>query len=329
MRQAISIFFTLVVLMLAIDGCKKKVSEATEKLPYPTVSEQRTALASKLPVTPTRVLDSIQIISDLKYLASDTCEGRKPGTIGHAKAFDRVLTRMRNAELDSFDNTLARTFTASTINGEPRGINAAGWIKGTTNPDKFIVISAHYDHLGKEGNNIFYGADDNASGVACLLAMAKYFKANPHPYSLIFVALDREETGLDGAYNFVQYLQTSGRLSSVKFNLNMDMIARSDNNEIFACGIKRNPSFKYVVDQVQSKTNVKLLMGHDEGTRGNDWTNASDHSAFTQKNIPFIYVGVEDHADYHQTTDTYSKINYSRYIENCNMLALMVGILKP
>jgi Zn-dependent M28 family amino/carboxypeptidase len=284
-------------------------------------------LASKPWAIPTRLLDSLQVIKDLEYLASGLCEGRLPGSAGHAKAVDRIVARMRSAGIDSLDNSLTSTFLA---NANPRGINIAGWVRGTVFPEKYIVVTAHYDHLGKNATGeIYYGADDNASSVACLLSLAAYFKNNPHPYSIIFVALDKEETGLEGAYNFVQYLQTTNRLASVRFNLNLDMIARSDRNEIFACGIKKNPSFKYVIDEVQSNVNVKLLMGHDEGSGGDDWTNASDHSAFNQKGIPFLYIGVEDHPDYHQTTDTYQKINYSSYIENCNMIALMVKALKP
>jgi Zn-dependent M28 family amino/carboxypeptidase len=326
MKYIIIFCTALLLLLIVVISCNKTDIKVEENLPYPTISEQRMTLATKPWAVPTRLLDSLQVIKDLEYLASAVCEGRWPGTAGHAKAVDRIVDRMRSAGIDSLDNSLTSTFLANTI---PRGINIAGWVRGTVFPEKYIVVSAHYDHLGKITTGIFYGADDNASSVACLLSLAAYFKNNPHPYSIIFVALDKEETGLEGAYNFVQYLQTTNRLASVRFNLNLDMIARSDRNEIFACGIKKNPSFKYVIDEVQSKVNVKLLMGHDEGSGGDDWTNLSDHSAFNQKGIPFLYIGVEDHADYHQTTDTYQKINYSSYIENCNMIALMVKALKP
>ena len=69
-------------------------------------------------------------------------------------------------------------------------------------------------------------------------------------------------------------------------------------------------------------------MGHDYGSSGNDWTNFGDHSAFHQKNIPFLYIGVEDHPDYHEPTDDVDKINYSKYIENCNMTALILQAFK-
>lgn len=332
MRAISVISATLFVISICTNSCQK-ISEAdiaTETLPYPSLVEQRTILSTKPAVIPMRILDSLQIISDLIYLASDTCEGRKPGTAGHTRAMELILARMRSASVDSLGNALVQNFTGFEINGTTVGKNIIGWVKGTIYPQKYIVISAHYDHLGKGLNDaIYYGADDNASGVACILALAKFFKQNPHPYSLIFAVLDREETGLEGAYNFVHQLTGTINIDNIKFNLNMDMIARSDSNEIFACGINHYPVFKYVIDETQYKINVKLLMGHDTGPFRNDWTHQGDHSTFHQKNIPFLYIGVEDHPDYHETTDTYDKINFSNYIENCNMAALMIQILKP
>jgi len=69
-------------------------------------------------------------------------------------------------------------------------------------------------------------------------------------------------------------------------------------------------------------------MGHDTGNSRDDWTYLSDHSPFYRKKIPFLYLGVEDHVDYHRPTDTYDKTNFSIYTENCNMIALLVKILK-
>lgn len=325
--------FLAIALPLAVSagsGCKKGVRTAPvieDTAPYPSLTEQRDALTAKPKVVPTRLLDSTQIINDLQYFASDACEGRKPGTAGHGRAMERIIDRMRLIGLDSFGNALTQSFSAKE---NTQGTNVIGWVKGTTYPDKYILLTAHYDHVGRAANDaIYYGADDNASGVACLLALAKYFKQNPHSYSLIFAALDKEESGLEGAYGLVRALEENGSLTKVKFNLNMDMIARSDNNEIFACGLKHYPSFRYAVDEVQNKTNVKLLMGHDGGTPGDDWTPQSDHYAFHKKRIPFLYIGVEDHPDYHKPTDTYDKINYSRYVENCNMVLLMVQALRP
>jgi hypothetical protein len=277
----------LLVITIFTNSCRKIKDDVIERLPYPSLAEQRAILSTKTEVIPVRILDSLQIINDLIYLASDFCEGRKPGTTGHARVVELILTRMRLAGVDSFSNALTQNFTGFEINGTMLGKNVIGWVKGTTNPEKYIVITAHYDHLGKSINGaIYYGADDNASGVACMLALVKLFKQNPHPYSLIFAALDREETGLEGAYNFIDEITRTVNIDHIKFNLNMDMIARSDHNEIFACGIKHYPAFKYVIDQTQDRTNVKLLMGHDTGPFRSDWTHQGDHFAFSSKKYP-------------------------------------------
>jgi len=300
------------------------------KHPYPSLDKQRAATFNKPLINPVRILDSTSIVNDLQYLASDTWEGRKPGSAGHEKAVDRIIARMRETGLDSFNNSLVQEFTKGGENTKARtGKNIVGWIKGAHSPEKYIIISAHYDHLGKIGDSVYYGASDNASGIACILAMAEYFKQNPLPCSLIFAALDMEESGLEGADHFVNNLPQPLILSNIVLNINIDMIARNDENEIFVCGIYHNPSLIYAVKGVQNKTNTKVLMGHDTGKGHDDWTYQSDHFAFYKKKIPFLYIGVEDHADYHKPTDTYGKINLSSYIENCNMITSLAKLLKP
>lgn len=106
------------------------------------------------------------------------------------------------------------------------------------------------------------------------------------------------------------------------------MVARNEKNEIFACGIYHYPSYSYLIKETQKKTNAKLLMGHDNGYGREDWTRLSDHFAFHRKEIPFLYIGAEDHPDYHKPTDTYDKIDLASYIENCNMIVLLIKILK-
>lgn len=311
--------------LICLAGCSIRGLKDTPA-PYPSPEEQRTILANKPHAQPARILDSLQIVSDLQYLASDTCAGRKPGTAGHAAAEERILMRLR-AATDSFDNSLLQTFEGKKINGTNEGRNIVGWVKGKKYPGRFIVISAHYDHLGKTGAGTFYGADDNASGTACLLALARYYQLHPGNYSMVFAFFDREESGLEGSSDFARRFSAAKGKENVVFNLNMDMIARSDKSEIFASGLSHNPAYKYIVDEVQPKTNVKLLMGHDTGNNTDDWTNQSDHYAFYKLQVPYLYIGVEDHPDYHRPSDTWQRVNLSRYIENCNMVALMTGIL--
>ena len=170
-----------------------------------------------------------------------------------------------------------------------------------------IIITAHYDHIGIKDGKIYNGADDNASGISGLLAIARYFKAKRPKHTLIFVAFDAEEKGLRGAKHFVNNLPVSKDL--IKLNVNMDMISRSDRNEIYAAGTYHYPHLKKTLDEIAKTALVKLSLGHDRPELGNDdWTNASDHGPFHDKGIPFIYFGVEDHEDYHEHTDEVEKI---------------------
>lgn len=309
------LFFPLIILMIACSALGVK-----ETTPYPSLTEQRSALAGKKVAALTRLLDSTQLVNDFLFLASDSCAGRRPGQPGHALAADRISRVFRTIGLDSIGQSLHATFDGRSAAGK----NIVGWVKGKKYADKFIVVTAHYDHLGRRGDQVFYGADDNASGVGCLLAMARYFARNPHDYSLIFAALDKEESGLEGAYHFVQ----TNANRAIVFNLNMDMIARSDKNELFACGVARYPSLKYLVEAVQPTTTVHLLMGHDTGGGQDDWTAQSDHYPFHNAGIPFIYLGVEDHADYHRPSDTWQKVNLSSYVENANAATTLLRAYK-
>lgn len=296
--------------------------------PYPTVEQQRASLKNKKKVPPVRLLDSTQIVDDLKYFSSDSCEGRAPGSAGHEKAVERILLRMRQAGLDSFNSSLIQNFYIPKSRFDSiAGKNVIGWLKGTLYPDQYIVISAHYDHLGKRGKYIYYGASDNATGASCILAMAKYFKEHSYPYSLIFAEFDSEEMNLLGSLHFVNKPPVA--LNKIKLNFNIDMIARNDSNEIFACGIRQYPELKYLVTETEEKTNAKLLMGHDSGVNPDqNWLYSSDHGSFYTKKIPFIYLGVEDHPDYHKPTDTWDRINLSEYIENCNLMLLIAQAVK-
>ncbi|TDH28877.1 M28 family peptidase [Segetibacter sp. 3557_3] len=321
MHNSAQPLFIFICLFLSAFGCKSEGLRHEEA--YPDELAQTNSRLNSTPVVPVRSLDSLQILSDLRYFASDTCEGRKPGTRGHQLARERIQMRFRQALLDSFGNSLDQTFVGREINGTTTGINVVGWIKGSRVPDSFIVVSAHYDHLGVTPSGTYYGADDNASGVACLLALARYFRKSPPEYSMVFAAFDREESGLQGARNFVQsFITDAGR--KVKMNLNMDMIARSDNNRIYAVGVRHYPELRYLVEETRSTSGTELLMGHDSGTLREDWTNQSDHYAFHLQKIPFLYIGVEDHPDYHRTTDTFARVDPSTYIENCNMVLTML-----
>ena len=103
---------------------------------------------------------------------------------------------------------------------------------------------------------------------------------------------------------------------SIVLNVNMDMISRNDKGELYATGTRLYPQLKPALEKVQKTAGVKLLLGHDDPSTGHDdWTDQSDQGAFHAAKIPFIYFGVEDHKDYHKSTDDFAHIQPEFYVK--------------
>lgn len=264
------------------------------------------------PIACAQHIDSSQFLNDIEILAADDMNGRLVGTEGSLKAQRYILQRFEEIGLPAWRGDHRHIFMFTHRDGRviDNATNLIGVVEGTANNGKYIVVTAHYDHLGAHDGKIFNGADDNASGVAGLLAAAKWFKSNPLPIGIIFAALDAEEGGLRGANALVAQMDSLGVLDSVVLNINMDMISVSDAGELYAVGTHHYPFLKPVIVEVAAASSIKLLMGHDtpDLKPGDDWTNSSDHAAFHRKGIPFIYFGVEDHAWYHTADDTFDKV---------------------
>ncbi|NSL89465.1 M28 family peptidase [Chitinophaga sp. Mgbs1] len=260
-------------------------------------------------------VDSATLMKDVRTLSEDKYEGRKTGTRGSRMAQFYILERFKNIGLTPYNGTYEYPFYFQFGGQRVMGTNLYGYIPGKSN--KVIVISAHYDHLGIEKSNnvrdtVYNGADDNASGIGGLLAMAAYFKQHPPEHTLIFAAFDAEEAGLQGAKAFLQLPPVT--VSDIRLNINMDMISHNNRNELYVCGTYHYPALKTYTDAVAATSQVKLIAGHDRpGSGADDWTNQSDQGVFHGKRIPFLYFGVEDHPDYHRLTDEYSRINHSFY----------------
>lgn len=266
-----------------------------------------------------------QVLKDLKVLSSDEYEGRKTGTAGAEKAAAFIADRFKSLGLEHFPQgeDYIQTFRFDDKEGTSySGKNIIGYIPGKLK--EVLVISAHYDHLGKVGDSIYNGADDNASGIAALLQFAAYFSENKPNFTIVFAAFDAEEMGLRGAKAFVE--NPPIRLDQIKLNINMDMISHNDKNELYVCGTYKYPQLRRYVEDIKDEVKVKLLPGHDDPNTGHDdWTNQSDQGAFNAKDIPFLYFGVEDHKDYHQPSDTYENINPTFYIRTVEAI---LGVIK-
>lgn len=271
--------------------------------------------------------DSKKLNQELKELSSSVMDGRRTGTDGNRKARVYIIDHLKQLGIERLVPGYEQPFSVSqagSLSEGTGGVNILGVIPGKK--DETIVISAHYDHLGNRDGKVYYGADDNASGTVALLAMAEYFKKNTPEHRIIIAFFDAEEMGLRGSRYFVN--ATDLEKEKIVLNINMDMVARGDKNELYACGTYYSPQLKPPVESVPKAEGISLLFGHDNPSSGdNDWTNQSDQGSFHAKKIPFLYFGVEDHPDYHRITDTFDKVNQDFYAKSVEIILQSVKAL--
>jgi len=265
------------------------------------------------------------LLSDVETLSADKYEGRKTGTPGNFMAADYIINRFKELGVEAYNIHFKHSFTfRNRRNEEIKGVNLIGYIKGKS--DRVIVISAHYDHVGINNSEIFNGADDNASGVATILSVAKYFTENKPKNTLLFIAFDAEEMGLQGAYSFLKAPNPTKEL--IKLNINLDMVSHNDKSELYAAGTYKTPVIKEILQNADKKTGITIKFGHDEPNTGkDDWTMQSDHGPFAKENIPFVYFGVEDHDDYHKPSDDFVNINPDFFYSASNAILKSIILL--
>lgn len=178
--------------------------------------------------------------------------------------------------------------------------------------DKYVVIGAHFDHLGnKEGLGIHPGADDNASGVAALLNLAKMIKATGTPkYTVLLCAWDGEEKGLLGSKYFV----ANSQVEDIMYYMNFDMVGRTADPANPEIVFAWNNNFPQLLDHCKTaQTKVPAPFGVIYDERTGDGKGGSDYAPFSKKNVPFVaWMEVELHEDYHKPGDTPDKICWDK-----------------
>lgn len=267
-------------------------------------------------------LDTASLFADVAFLAHDSLAGRATGSEGNRAARDWIAARFEALGLGRFADGFAAPFSFSGRDGGGvDGVNVVGYVPGSGGDSLYIVVTAHFDHLGVRNGQVYNGADDNASGTAALLALARSFAASPPTHPMVFAALDAEEMGLQGARAFVSNPPVP--LGRIALNVNLDMISHSD-SVLYVAGTYHAPYLRASLDPVIAESKIVLRYGHDSPNlpRGDDWTNASDHGPFHRLGIPFVYFGVEDHEDYHQATDDVETVNRSFYVEAVETIRL-------
>ncbi|HPF23080.1 MAG TPA: M28 family peptidase [Hyphomonas sp.] len=273
-------------------------------------------------------IDAAELLHLTEVLSNDALEGRRIGTPGNEAARGFLRKRFETLGLAKIGDSYEHAFTVIPADDAPadaptHGTNLLGIIEGKTPGEgKMLVISAHFDHLGVIDGQIYNGADDNASGSAALIAVATWFTRHKPEHDILFALLDGEEEGFLGARSLVRSGEVD--MSRVALDINFDMVSRSDVGELYVAGTHQFPGLAALLDDVSPEAAVTLIAGHDRPELGHDdWTNQSDHAAFYETGIPFLYFGVEDHPDYHQPTDDFEKIPQDFFVRSADTLVMV------
>ncbi len=277
------------------------------------------------------------IKTDIEFLASDAMEGRKIGTRGEQMAASFISERFKRLGLTSFPanpeylqkftvNKSAHPHAFPGDDGEVaiQGRNVVAYIDNGASMN--IVLGGHYDHLGmgEFGSlhmgtpEIHNGADDNASGIAALLKLAKDLKKASKSYNYIFIAFSGEEMGLWGSNYWVKNPNVD--LKTIAYMINMDMVGRLNNQrQLLINGTGTSPNFNTIVDQANAY-NFKLV-------KSESGMGPSDYSSFYNENIPVLSFFTGQHEDYHKPTDDTEKINFQGVMDIADYISNIIRII--
>lgn len=268
-----------------------------------------------------------QLHQHLASLSADNMAGRRFASPESIKAQEYLIASLTQSDVKPWQQQFIHPFTHSTFFTKKLGKNIIGYVQGTSLPDRYILLSAHYDHLGKKGTKIYNGADDNASGTAALLVFAEKIAKAPLKHSVIFLFTDAEEVNLLGAKAFINEQQQL--LPQIKLNINIDMIAGSKKTKHLyyidnRLGQVLSPNKVLQLNRLPHSQNIKLKRGFKNKNISTNnrisWTRASDHGAFNRAKIPFIYFGVGTHKNYHTTHDDFANVNLGFYLQACQSI---------
>ncbi len=288
-RPRPAVLAALIPLLLGGCGGSDPAPVAAVTSPQPPVPTDFTPASPRLAQAP--------LLADLKTLSDPGMEGRKLGTPGNAKARAFLVQRFNDLGLERVGASFEHPFTWHAA----AGVNVVARITGTRHPERMLLFSAHYDHVGIQGGLVYPGADDNASGSAALLQLAGWLKAHPPAHTVLFCLFDGEEAGLFGSQAFVDAPPLP--LASIAVVLNLDMIAQGTKGRIFVGGTSYTATLKPTLTAAYGGSKVSVVPDFER------YDNASDQYPFMRQGIPFLFWCVgDDDPWYHKTTDTFESI---------------------
>lgn len=279
------------------------------------------------------IADTLAIRHDVEYLASAALEGRGTGTAGNDSAASYIARRFESLRLGMLPNgcpspagTLAprcsrkyfQPFLARSAAAAHAGLpselptqNVVAVLRGSdpSLADEYVVLGAHFDHLGRSGataldpdsgDAIRNGADDNASGTSVVMELARLLSRQPPRRSVIFITFSGEELGLLGSQHFVE--DSPVPVESIVTMLNFDMVGRLRNDRVIVYGVETATEMRALVDSANGGTGLQV--------RGvGDGFGPSDHSSFYARGIPVLHFFTDLHEDYHRATDDAHKVS--------------------
>lgn len=280
-------------------------------------------------------LNEKNIRKDVTFLASDKLKGRGTSSEGEIKAANYIASEFQKAGLSAFNNSYLKAFSfkksnnphdTSTLGLKDRNANnVVGYLDNKA--PYTIVIGAHYDHLGlgedrnsldanPEGK-IHHGADDNASGTAGVMELARYYTSNKvvEPYNFLFICFSGEELGLLGSKKWCE--NPDIELNKINFMVNMDMIGRLNDStkKLIIYGVGTSPVFVPLLDSIQSGLSLK---------KDSSGIGPSDQTSFYLKDIPVLHFFTGQHSDYHKPSDEANKVNYNGEVEVLRYIASVI-----
>jgi hypothetical protein len=299
------------------------------------------------------------LASDLEkhliILASDSLEGRETGKPGQKMAADYIMNHFKNigippykgkkyyqkfkvksgrhmCKCDDCDMSFMKKILGQ--KKKIKGENVLGFIEGTDLKNEIIVVTAHYDHLGKHDSLIFNGADDDGSGTVAAMEIAEAFmlakKAGNGPRrSVLVMAVSGEEKGLLGSKYYTDH--PIYPLENTVANLNIDMIGRigdfhTDPNYVYLIGADMLSQELHNISEQVNKEYIGLDLDYtfNKEDDPNRYYYRSDHYNFAKNNIPVIFYFNGIHEDYHKVTDTVEKIDFKK-IETITRLVFLTA----
>lgn len=272
--------------------------------------------ATVVPVGQSPFADSLAIRRDIEYLASPALAGRLTGTRGNDTAAAYIARRYAKLGLRAPAPNYLQPFVAKPAahSGQPASWPTQNVVAILPGRDpavagQYIVVGAHFDHLGASTEGaldadlreaVRRGADDNASGTAAVMELARLFAASPARRSIVFANFSGEEAGLLGSAYFVEHSPVP--LDSVNAMVNFDMVGRLRNDRLIIYGVATATEMPQILERANATDPLKIA------AQG-DGFGPSDHSSFYAKNIPVLHFFTDIHDEYHRATDVPEKIN--------------------